>query len=241
MDVFPLEDRLVGQTFTNARGQEFIVESLDPVRKNNKKVYLVVFKETGYTTNSYPTEILKGLIRDKLTPDIAGVACLGYASVKDDPKKYYRWQGMIQRCYSPNNTGYHNYGGAGVTVCDRWLRYEYFLEDLSFIEGYNEELFLNGSLHLDKDLKQNHLPKEERVYSLETCCFLTKKENDKYRINNQHLRHSFLATSPAGEIFEGLGIKSFAKEHDLNATMISRCLRNIQTSYKGWTFVLKSV
>jgi hypothetical protein len=27
---------------------------------------------------------------------------------------------MIQRCHNPNNTGYHLYGGRGITVCDRW-------------------------------------------------------------------------------------------------------------------------
>jgi hypothetical protein len=34
--------------------------------------------------------------------------------------EYGSWNAMIQRCYSAKNIGYHNYGGRGITVCDRW-------------------------------------------------------------------------------------------------------------------------
>jgi hypothetical protein len=30
------------------------------------------------------------------------------------------WSNMISRCYSPRNGGYPDYGGRGITVCDRW-------------------------------------------------------------------------------------------------------------------------
>lgn len=32
------------------------------------------------------------------------------------------WKAMIDRCYNPENSGYINYGGRGVTVCDSWLK-----------------------------------------------------------------------------------------------------------------------
>lgn len=31
------------------------------------------------------------------------------------------WSGMKQRCANPNRRNYQNYGGRGITVCDRWL------------------------------------------------------------------------------------------------------------------------
>lgn len=34
---------------------------------------------------------------------------------------YSRYRGMIARCTNPNNIKYHNYGGRGIKVCDRWL------------------------------------------------------------------------------------------------------------------------
>lgn len=40
-------------------------------------------------------------------------------------------EGMIQRCHNPNNPAYKNYGGRGITVCDRWREsFDAFLEDV---------------------------------------------------------------------------------------------------------------
>lgn len=43
---------------------------------------------------------------------------------------YSSWDSMIQRCANKNQTAYKRYGGAGITVCDRWLQYENFLADM---------------------------------------------------------------------------------------------------------------
>lgn len=41
------------------------------------------------------------------------------------------WCGMIKRCYNQNNPGYEDYGGRGITVCDRWKNsFESFLSDM---------------------------------------------------------------------------------------------------------------
>lgn len=37
---------------------------------------------------------------------------------------------MIQRCTNPQNTNYNNYGGRGIKVCKRWLKFENFLADM---------------------------------------------------------------------------------------------------------------
>lgn len=34
--------------------------------------------------------------------------------------EYQSWRSMIHRCENLNATGYENYGGRGITVCDRW-------------------------------------------------------------------------------------------------------------------------
>jgi hypothetical protein len=46
---------------------------------------------------------------------------------------------MKQRCLNPNNKDYHNYGGRGITVCDRWLKFANFFNDMG---GKPEELTL---------------------------------------------------------------------------------------------------
>lgn len=45
-------------------------------------------------------------------------------------RAYSSWQDMIRRCNNPNATGYGNYGGRGIMVCDRWLKLENFIEDM---------------------------------------------------------------------------------------------------------------
>lgn len=43
---------------------------------------------------------------------------------------YKTWSGMLSRCRTTSATGYENYGGRGIRVCDRWLDFNNFLEDM---------------------------------------------------------------------------------------------------------------
>lgn len=36
------------------------------------------------------------------------------------PPEYAIWDSMKQRCHNPKHPSYHNYGGRGITVCNRW-------------------------------------------------------------------------------------------------------------------------
>ena len=45
-------------------------------------------------------------------------------------KTYYTWIDMIQRCTNPNNSRYSDYGGRGITVCKRWLKFDKFYKDM---------------------------------------------------------------------------------------------------------------
>lgn len=45
--------------------------------------------------------------------------------------EYIAWVLMIQRCYNKNHPSYPNYGGRGITVCERWLHsFESYLADV---------------------------------------------------------------------------------------------------------------
>lgn len=37
---------------------------------------------------------------------------------------------MLTRCNNTKNTSYNDYGGRGITVCERWSQFIYFLEDM---------------------------------------------------------------------------------------------------------------
>lgn len=40
------------------------------------------------------------------------------------------WAAMLSRCRNENNIHYPYYGGRGITVCERWLKFENFYEDM---------------------------------------------------------------------------------------------------------------
>lgn len=45
-------------------------------------------------------------------------------------RRYKTWAGIIQRCTNPRNQAFRNYGGRGITVCEKWRTYEGFAEDV---------------------------------------------------------------------------------------------------------------
>lgn len=40
------------------------------------------------------------------------------------------WTNMKSRCLDPNNPNYENYGGRGITICSRWMKFENFYQDM---------------------------------------------------------------------------------------------------------------
>jgi len=40
------------------------------------------------------------------------------------------WRAMLQRCTNPKHTRYADWGGRGITVCERWKSFENFLADM---------------------------------------------------------------------------------------------------------------
>ena len=47
-----------------------------------------------------------------------------------DTPMYRRWYNIKSRCTNPNNEKWVNYGGRGITLCERWHTYEHFLADM---------------------------------------------------------------------------------------------------------------
>lgn len=50
--------------------------------------------------------------------------------------EYDCWNSMRRRCLFPNSGDYHNYGGRGITICERWkLSFKDFLSDMGLRPG----------------------------------------------------------------------------------------------------------
>lgn len=163
----------IGMTFVSNEGCKFFVKEY----VNTHDVTVKFCDEHGAEVHTTWQHCRKGMVKNPYFKSLFGVGCLGVGdfvtNVKGKPTREYSvWKNMLKRCYSGNYPTYAN-----VTVCDRWLVYANFLEDLPLIEGY--ELWLNSEemISLDKDLKQQGV--ENKVYSLDTVKFVTQSENSK--------------------------------------------------------------
>jgi hypothetical protein len=49
---------------------------------------------------------------------------------KSNTTEYGIWAAMKRRCMNPNVIEWPNYGGRGIAVCERWLKFENFFADM---------------------------------------------------------------------------------------------------------------
>lgn len=59
-----------------------------------------------------------------------GVVKHGEARNGAQSPEYQIWHGMRQRCRDEHCPGYPNYGGRGITICERWADFANFLADM---------------------------------------------------------------------------------------------------------------
>lgn len=114
---------------------------------------------------------------------------------KKDAKKYNNgtigiWKGIKKRCLLKTEKAYKNYGGRGIKICARWMKFKNFLEDMGERPGNLtiERIDNNGN------------------YCKKNCKWASRKEQNNNRRDNRWLEFN-------GEIMtysqwgERLGIK----------------------------------
>lgn len=228
----------VGAIGENMHGQKY--EIVDIGKNNNSKVVTVKFLDTGYEVDTYNSNIHKGHIKDRFEKTSYGVGAVGYKRDYKDPhyrKIFTHWNLMIRRCYDKNDKQYCNYGGEGVTVCERWHYFHNFYDDFRKLDGYSEEIMkVSKFRHLDKDIKQQFAHNSTKVYSLKTCKLVLKDENEKYK--RQKPRPYVRVTNPAGTEFYINNCTEFIKQtnYKIRDKYINYCLTGKQEHHLGWKF-----
>lgn len=87
---------------------------------------------------------------------------------------FMRWHAMLRRCSDPNHEAFANYGGRGISVCERWQRFESFVEDMGFPEpGMTIERIDNA-----------------KGYSKENCKWAPRSVQNRNKRVNRILEHN---------------------------------------------------
>ena len=179
------QNERIGIEFTTNEGYQVIV--IDYV--NNKQVQFMFLDEHKFKTWTSWRNLEHGEVKNPFHPSIFGVGYLGVDENGErlktmehgkQTREYKLWQHMLQRCYSEK---YHETHPTykNCTVCQRWLCFANFLEDISKIKGY--ELWRDNpkGFTLNKDIYYTELGIETdcKEYSLLTTRFVTDSENSR--------------------------------------------------------------
>lgn len=177
----------------------------------------------------------------------------GFLSNDYNKRVYDLWRHMIARTMPDFWKKYPSYKGA--TVSEEWRNFMTFYEDIKTLEGY--EMWKDGygkRIMLDKDILGNG----QKLYSKETCCFITHAESNR-DVLKRHPESIQKLIAGNKEYTKDLGrkikainkktkqefifssLKSCAKELKLNSSNIWMCLSKEEEykshkSCKGWIF-----
>lgn len=132
------------QKLPNLEGEKFnsllAIKELDIV--NGQRLYL--FKcDCGKEVIRQIKEVKRGKVKSCGCGVINGIKRANTTHGMTNSRLYNIYRGMIDRCNNKKQTGYKNYGGRGIKVCDEWLSsFESFYE-WAINNGYSEELSID--------------------------------------------------------------------------------------------------
>ncbi len=184
----------------------------------------------------------KGVYVRKLRPVYGvGVNDLRLSSKRNrnseyDVRVYNLWTGILSRCYSKYKLEKEP-SYKGCVVCDKWMKISAFKADLPTLPGY--DMWLNNpnkKISIDKDLRGNG----KRIYSPETCCFVTLADNIRER-NNRVGNPAHNRKRPVICVYTD-GTKKFydsivATEKDgFVGPNVSMCLKETRRTHRGCKF-----
>lgn len=123
---------ITGQTF----GRLLVIERDHSVQK--RQVYWKCRCSCGSETTvfsgslRYGTTRSCGCFRKERSSEVlsARLTVHGHNSKGKPSPTHNSWNSMRARCEKPSHRDYKYYGGRGITVCERWYRFENFLADM---------------------------------------------------------------------------------------------------------------
>jgi len=127
--VMPAKISLIGRTHEKLK----VIADAGYAMSGNQKVRLVLCKcECGKETTIRRSDFRKNKSCGCTRKEANDRTFLkhGHARKEFKSKTWMIWCSMIARCSNPNNKQWADYGGRGITVCERWRKFENFLADI---------------------------------------------------------------------------------------------------------------
>ncbi len=106
-------DWIIIKEVPDKNGRKFLCENSNGVQREVRLCHLV----TGASKGTFESPITHGMRHTRI---------------------YRSWNAMKDRCLNFNNKYYKHYGGRGIKVCDKWLKFEGFYEDMR--DEYDDNL-----------------------------------------------------------------------------------------------------
>lgn len=117
------------------------------------------------------------------------------------------WFKIKERCENPKCSNYHNYGGRGITICERWKVFKNFYDDM--ILGYKK------GLEIDRINNNGN-------YEFSNCRWVS------HMVNTQNTRKTKLSLEIVNEIRNSnLPAPFFAKKYNTSRSVINRARKGV--------------
>lgn len=214
------KDMMVGTVHSTRSFGDVVITAYKSTLEINVK-----FLDTGYETVATSGQIRNGSVKDKFKPSVCGVGIIG-----DGPylirvngiltDTYVAWRGMLKRAYCDRLHAKHQ-TYKECEVCDEWQHYQ------AFAAWYEENYPKDGKKYaLDKDIKVDG----NKLYSPETCLFVTSAEN---AIKANAI--SFKVISPEGDIVDVYNLSDFCRSRNLTPSALSSVINGKRPKHKGWS------
>lgn len=132
----------------NNQKELILIEDLGMLKPNEKLKY----KARMGIYKCHCGKEFKTFINNVKVNKIKSCGCLYRKHNLGSSKIYKVWYSMLSRCTNKNHKYFKDYGGRGITICDRWNSFIDFIEDMypSYQEGLSiDRINPNGNYEKD--------------------------------------------------------------------------------------------